>query len=126
RNWEMIIVDDASTDRTPEILRPLPSEDARIRIVRNEVNRKLPASLNIGFSQSRGEFSGWIASDDRFHPDALMEMVNTLNSAERPDLVYTDFSIMDAGGQVEKHVVARPPESLATANGIGPCRLYRR
>src|SRR6185369_2592585 len=73
RNWEMIIVDDASTDRTPEILRPLPSEDARIRIVRNEVNRKLPASLNIGFSQSRGEFSGWIASDDRFHPDALME-----------------------------------------------------
>lgn len=125
-HWELIIVDDASSDRTPEIIGPWPTKDPRIRVVRNAVNRKLPASLNVGFSHSQGEFSGWIAADDLYHPEAVAAMVQALNSPPRPDLVYTDFAILDAAGHVGQKTIARAPESLATANGIGPCRLYRR
>ena len=47
-NFEVVAVDDCSTDATPQILADYAVQDSRIRIVSNKVNLKLPASLNAG------------------------------------------------------------------------------
>jgi cellulose synthase/poly-beta-1,6-N-acetylglucosamine synthase-like glycosyltransferase len=44
RNWELIVVDDASTDQSPEIIAAYRAKDSRIRSVRHETNKKLPAA----------------------------------------------------------------------------------
>ncbi|HYG35783.1 MAG TPA: glycosyltransferase family 2 protein, partial [Clostridia bacterium] len=74
-HWELIAVDDCSTDRTAKILAEIAGSDSRIRFFRNDQNRKLPATLNRGFGEGRGEFFGWLGADDRYHPEALQQMV---------------------------------------------------
>jgi glycosyltransferase involved in cell wall biosynthesis len=68
--FEVICVDDASVDSTPDLLAEAARKDRRVRVVRGE-GRGLVAALNLGLSQCRG---GWIArmdADDRVHPDRL-------------------------------------------------------
>ena len=48
RDWELFIVDDGSTGKTVELACRFEEADPRIRVIRNETNRKLPASLNKG------------------------------------------------------------------------------
>jgi len=53
--FEVLIIDDASTDRTPEIADKLAAENERVRVVHHAVNRKLGGSLRTGFTEARGE-----------------------------------------------------------------------
>ena len=54
RNIELIIVDDCSSDSTPEIIRKYADMDDRVKQLRNEPNRGLPESLNVGFGNAHG------------------------------------------------------------------------
>ena len=53
--FEVLIIDDASTDRTPEIADKLAADNERVRVVHHPVNRKLGGSLRTGFTEARGE-----------------------------------------------------------------------
>lgn len=63
-NWELIIVNDASTDSTAKILENYQKKDARIRVLTNETNKKLPASLNYGISVAKGKYILRVDADD--------------------------------------------------------------
>ena len=79
-NWELIIVDDASTDESPEIIDKYVLADKRIRSIRHETNRKIPAALNTGFTQAEGVYLTWTSDDNCYKPDALVNMVDYLES----------------------------------------------
>ena len=70
-NWELIIVDDCSTDDTLSIANKYSSMDKRIHVIHNEVNKKLPASLNIGFRRAEGKYLTWTSDDNMYVSDAL-------------------------------------------------------
>ena len=63
-DFELIVVDDCSTDATSVILAEYAVRDSRIRIIRNAENQKLPRSLNIGFAEARGEYLTWTSDDN--------------------------------------------------------------
>jgi len=70
-SWELIIVDDASTDRTPEILHDYAQKDPRIRVFRNHKNMNIATSLNRGIREARGNLIVRIDADDFFNPPYL-------------------------------------------------------
>ena len=70
-NWELIVINDCSTDSTGQILADFADKDARIRIHNNEVNLKLPRSLNKAISLCRGKYIARMDADDISLPDRL-------------------------------------------------------
>jgi glycosyltransferase involved in cell wall biosynthesis len=125
-HWELIVVDDCSTDDTPQIAAGFAADDARIRVIRHEQNRKLPGALNTGFDAARGDLLTWTSDDNLYRPDALAEMARFL--AEHPDvgLVYADYSLIDEEGNVTGTVRAPERRDLMFKSVVGPCFLYRR
>ncbi|MFO1492070.1 MAG: glycosyltransferase family 2 protein [Kiritimatiellia bacterium] len=69
RDFELIVVDDASTDATPSLLRSFP--DPRLRLLRNETNLGLTRSLNVGLRAVRGEYVARLDADDTCVPERL-------------------------------------------------------
>ncbi len=90
-DFELIIVDDCSQDQTPAIIDELARTDSRIKVIRNERNQKLPASLNIGFKQARGIYHTWTSHDNAYLPAALEEMLEFLQKHSHIDIVYCDY-----------------------------------
>jgi len=125
-NWELIIVDDASTDNTPVRIAHHMAKDSRIRSVKHETNRKLPAALNTGFSRANGDYLTWTSDDNCYRPQALAEMVSFLESQPEIDVVYSAYSVIDERGHVLQQLVIRDLDLLLRRNCVGPCFLYRR
>jgi glycosyltransferase involved in cell wall biosynthesis len=85
-DWEIIVVDDASTDRSAEIVAREAAADPRIRVVRHEVNRKLGASLKTGYAAARKDLVLYMDADLPFDPDALGRAIQALK-VTRADLI---------------------------------------
>ena len=86
--WELIIVDDASADRSIEIIEPY-LKDERIKLVKHENTQGYAASLITAFENSTAEIIGIIDSDDVLHKDAVKIMIkgqNLHNNAVRQNL----------------------------------------
>lgn len=125
-HWELIVVDDASTDQTPDLVDAYARKDARIHLVRHAVNRKLPAALNTGFAEARGRYLTWTSDDNAYRPAALAEMVAFLENHAEVGLVYAGFTRIDEAGAATGATTVLPPEEVVSANVIGACFLYRR
>lgn len=125
-DWELIIVDDCSTDNTLKIAKEFAEQDSRIRVVHNEKNRKLPASLNIGFSQVNGEYLTWTSDDNLYHVNAIEIMVKYLDEHTMVPLVRSQMELIDENGNVIQESFDFDYESFPYANNIGACFMYRR
>lgn len=125
-HWELILVDDCSTDDTPAVIARFQALDARIRTIRHETNRQLPGALNTGFAAAKGDYLTWTSDDNAYRPHAIATMLGYLRAHPAIGVVYCDFTKTDAAGTpVQRYVVAEPPE-LAMQNCVGPCFLYPR
>ena len=125
-NWELIIVNDHSTDNTLETIKQYADSDERIKIINNEENRKLPVSLNIGFASATGEYLTWTSDDNLYHSDALGKMARILDENKGIDLVYADNTVIGPDGTRIKESPKDEPDELRFRNVIGACFLYRR
>lgn len=77
-DWELIVVDDASTDSTTDLLRSF--TDSRIRLLHNPVNLGLTRSLNIALRAARGEYIARLDADDTCHPERLARQAAFLDA----------------------------------------------
>lgn len=123
---ELIIVDDCSTDGTGELLDEIALKESRIRVIHNEINKKLPASLNIGFSHAKGEFFTWTSDDNFYTRDAIDKLVQYLISTPQVDIVYADYNLINEHGDMVCEVIHKETDSIYEDNVVGACFLYRR
>ena len=81
-NWELLIVDDGSTDNTAAIAREYAEKDNRIKYYKNPQNMRLPKTLNRGFSLATGDYLTWTSDDNYYYPTALEKNVHNPCAAE--------------------------------------------
>ena len=95
--WELIIIDDASTDGAVDSIREL--HDPRIRIVHGSDNRGLATRLNEAVALARGKYFARMDQDDVSHPDRLERQLRFLESHPEIDVVGSRCLLIDGESQ---------------------------
>ena len=126
QDWELIIVNDASSDRTGSIAEEFAAEDSRITVLHHAKNRKLPAALNTGFRKARGCYWTWSSDDNTYEPEALQRMSDYLDSHENVVMVCADcLYIQEDGERTVRFSVKTEAADLICGDSCGACFLYR-
>lgn len=99
-NWEMLIIDDCSTDNSAEIIQAYSSTDQRVYYLRTDQNTGSPAiPRNIGLEQARGQYIALLDSDDIWHHNKLKEQI-ALMETKPCRICYTDGEMIDETGKI--------------------------
>lgn len=80
-DWEMLIVDDCSSDATRDVVASYIAEDSRIRLIALDVNHGAPAApRNIGVREAKGRWIAFLDADDIWHPEKLTQQIAAAES----------------------------------------------
>ncbi len=139
--FELIIIDDGSTDKTPAVLSSYESHKNVISI--RQENQGIAAALNKGFSIANGSFWGWTSADNRYLPQALDHLIDYLVLNPSLAFAYGNVQLIDESGAAFQDSGYRPQdqwgkdrsilqlplqaESLLSINDnfVNACVLYR-
>ena len=99
-DWELIIVNDGSTDGTSAYLDNLISTTSYRVIIIHQENKKLAAALNEGFKNATGKYYTWVSSDCVCAPYMLEALVQALDKYPESGLVHSDFFIIDTNDKI--------------------------
>ena len=111
-DWELIVVDDCSTDNTDEVIKPYLT-DGRIKYYKNEKNSGAAVSRNHALREAKGKWIDFLDSDDLWMPDKLEKQIRymEMNSYH---FSYTNYSEINAEGQRNGVTVTGPKRVTKT------------
>jgi teichuronic acid biosynthesis glycosyltransferase TuaG len=82
-DWELLVINDCSTDSTADMIRAYQEKDPRIHLINLEKNKGAPAGpRNIGVNQARGQWIAFLDSDDIWHPQKLQRQIQLLRKTQ--------------------------------------------
>lgn len=96
-DWELIIVDDCSTDNTDEIVKPFLS-DKRIKYIKNEANSGAAVSRNRALREAKGKWVAFLDSDDLWFPEKLEKQISFMKKNDY-HFSYTNYIEIDENSQ---------------------------
>ncbi len=117
---EVIVVDDASPDRSGEIAEKYAQHDPRVRVERLAENVGLSDARNAGLARARGDYVWFIDGDD-WVPDGSVAAIRERLAAHRPDVLVVDLVWAYSSGQ---RISATPPGLLSKVDEPGPLSRY--
>jgi len=126
-DWEIVVVDDGSTDATPTLAERYAARLGERWVYLRQENRGSSAARNRGIEAARGEFVAFLDSDDEFAPCKLERQVELFRQLPHLGLVYNDYSIVDGEGAAlgtafdTKFPIARIVPSREVAPGAFEC-----
>jgi succinoglycan biosynthesis protein ExoO len=119
---EVIVVDDASSDGTPEVVNALIASDTRVRLIRLAQNGGPGAARNAAFAAARGDWIAVLDADDAYVPSRLQALV-TVGGAFAADIVADNIALYD--GQA-RQVVSMGVSSVASTHVVSRHDYVRR
>lgn len=130
QDWELIVCDDCSTDKTVEKVKKWCSLDSRIRLIENETNMGLAATLNHCLRYANGEFIARMDDDDISYEERFLEQVNFLLANKEFAFVSSLVDCYD-GKKVVKNRFLRKAEPqkkdfLSGTQFVHPATMFRR
>ena len=122
-DWELLIIDDASTDQSPAIAHEYCLQDSRIQLLHTQCSTGKPATpRNVGIEAAKGRFIAFLDCDDQWGPAKLEHQLPLL---QQPDCAaaFSNYKKMDAESNIRSAVVTSPAEvnfaQLLDGNCIG-------
>lgn len=113
QNFEMVVVNDCSTDKTAEIVKSYAAKDARIRLINHDVNKGAGLARRTGIENMRGEYMTFLDSDDYLKPDCL-ERLHDAMVRYNVDIVAPGFISVEPSG---KAIEERIPDKVIQVEG---------
>lgn len=109
-NWELLIVDDCSTDTSPDIIKEFAEKDQRIKGFKNTSRTfKIPAKpRNVGIKNAQGRYITFLDSDDQWLPTKLEHQLQLFEQVEDAVIVYSNYKRMDTQGNISRRIVKAP------------------
>lgn len=98
-NWELIIVDDGSKDRTLEIVRQYSDRDLRIRVYQFSENQGACAALNEALKRAEGDYICWLSADDKYKKEMLWSGVEFLTKYKKFQAVFSCCESINADSE---------------------------
>ena len=98
QHWEMLIVCEASTDRTVEILQSLAEQDERIKITIKTDHSGIADARNQAIQQARGHYLAFLDADDLWHPDKLERQLRFMQD-NKVGFSFSSYDLVDEAGQ---------------------------
>lgn len=118
-NWEMLIVDDCSTDRTDDVVEPYLQADSRIRYFKNERNSGAAVSRNRALREAHGRWVAFLDSDDLWEPTKLERQVRFM---EEHDYAFSYTRYMEIGERSQSlGVIVAGPKRISRAGMFAYC-----
>ena len=99
QNWEMLIVDDCSTDKSWEIIQEWAKKDSRIKAFRNDKNKGLIPNWKFLIDNSKGEYLAFLEGDDKFCSKNLEEKMKIFKQYPKVGMVYCNFNMINEKGE---------------------------
>ncbi len=122
KNWEMIIVDDCSKDRGPEIVKKYIENDNRIKLMKLEKNSGGAVARNRAIKEAKGKYIAFLDSDDLWYPEKLEKQLKFMEE-NNYDFTYTWYEKIDEEGNLLKEIVKSEDKinynKLLKSNQIG-------
>ena len=97
-NFELLVVNDCSKDRTVELVMDIAAKDSRVRLISNVKNSGVSYTRKHGLEESNGSWIAILDSDDAWTPDKLEKQIE-LQKRTNADLLFTGSAFMDSDGQ---------------------------
>lgn len=104
KNWEMIIVDDCSSDNSAEIAGAFSAKDRRIKLIKLSKNRGIASARNTALEMAQGDFIAFLDSDDTWYPEKLETQLKFMIEENCP-ISFTSYELMDASGNLMNHII---------------------
>lgn len=98
RNWELLIIDDCSTDNSREVIESYVNQDARIKLICLEQNSGAAVARNTGIENATGRFIAFLDSDDTWHPKKLEQQVGFMLN-HNYTFTYTKYHQVNENGE---------------------------
>ncbi|TBW27749.1 glycosyltransferase family 2 protein [Gramella sp. KN1008] len=121
-NWELLIIDDGSSDSSFQIIEKYSKTEARIRILKNPTNQGTHISRNKGIKAATGDFIAFVDADDRWKPEKLQKQLQILSKEGIPACFSSYELISEDGKPLNKKIEALPVltyDKLLKANYVG-------
>jgi len=119
-NWEMILVDDVSSDNSIEIIQSFINQDSRIKLIKLEANSGAAVARNVGIEAAQGRYIAFLDSDDLWAPDKLEKQLAFMGANNYP-FTYAAYEKIDEHGVVFGHVGV--PERVAYSDMLKVCSI---
>jgi hypothetical protein len=133
KDWELIFVDNASTDRTVNIIEEYIKKDKRIKLIKNRIYHKgaIAHCLNQGLSIARGKYYAQLDSDDEYFGNTLEEMVSYLESHPYVGLAISYYVCIDENSEIIKELgvikhLEYDRNNILRCEGAGAVRVWHR